>query len=552
VKVIILGIDGATLDILGPWSERGGLPNLARVLEGGAHGRLRSTIPPYSAQAWVSMMTGKSPAKHGVVDFFEQDANRTLRGYASSTLISGEAIWDILGRHSRRVGIVNVPLTYPPLPVNGYMVSGFMTPKGRDDYTHPRELREEILGVTGEYDPDPWDPLTPTKDLGSFVHWLDIAERAARYLEEKHPADFYISVIQVLDQLQHLFWDALANQKARTEPQMRKAWPLIQRCYETMDAAIGYRLDRLSEDTILLLVSDHGFQAANTWFNANRWLADQGFLCFSEDQVGWTKSTLARIGLTRENIKALIRRVDRFGLRRHVGRLTRATISRKLGETLAVPIDWSQTIAYSGTRTSEGIYINLKGREPHGIVEPGNEYEEARTRIMESLLALVDPSTGQPVVSAVYRREDVHSGEHLELMPDIFFSLDDKPYLVSDSTTTTRVFDPIPKDYVQGRHHSQGLFAAFGTNIAAGGKVESANIVDIAPTVLYAMDLPIPTDMDGRVLKEAFTEEYVQAHPVRYEEPVVVGRKGAPPTVEYTDEEQEAMQRRLRGLGYVS
>jgi len=552
VKVVILGIDGATLDILGPWAERGGLPNLARVLEGGAHGKLRSTIPPYSAQAWVSMMTGKSPARHGVVDFFEQDANRTFRGYASSTLISGEAIWDTLGRHSRRVGIVNVPLTYPPLPVNGYMVSGFMTPKGRDDYTYPRELREEILGVTGEYDPDPWDPLTPAKDLGSFVHWLDIAERAARYLEEKHPADLNISVIQVLDQLQHLFWDALANQEARTEPQMRKAWPLIQRCYETMDAAIGYRLDRLAEGTILLLVSDHGFQAVNTWFNANRWLADQGFLRFSEGQVGRTKSTLARIGLSRESIKALIRRVDRFGLRRHVGRLTRATISRKLGETLAVPIDWPQTVAYSGTRTSEGIYINLKGREPHGIVEPGDEYEEARTRIMESLSALVDPSTGQPVVSAVYRREDVHSGEHLGLMPDIFFSLDDKPYLVSDSTTTTRVFDPIPKDYVQGRHHSQGLFAAFGTHIAAGGKVENANIVDIAPTVLYAMDLPIPTDMDGRVLKEAFTEEYVQAHPIRYEEPVVGGRKGAPPTVEYTEREQEAMQRRLKGLGYVS
>ena len=114
------------------------------------------------------------------------------------------------------------------------------------------------------------------------------------------------------------------------------------------------------------------------------------------------------------------------------------------------------------------------------------------------------------------------------------------------------MFDPIPKDYVQGRHHSQGLFAAFGRHIASGGNVENANIVDIAPTVLYAMDLPVLTDMDGRVLKEAFTEEYVQAHPIRYEEPVVGGRKGAPPTVEYTDEEQEAMQRRLKGLGYVS
>jgi predicted AlkP superfamily phosphohydrolase/phosphomutase len=134
-RVILLGIDGASPNLLLPWAEQGQLPNLAQVLRKGAYGSLRSTIPPYSAQAWVSMMTGRQPSKHGVVDFFQREAGRPQHAFISSALIGGEAIWDVLGRYEKRVGMVNVPLTYPPLPVKGYMVSGFMTPKGRSDYT---------------------------------------------------------------------------------------------------------------------------------------------------------------------------------------------------------------------------------------------------------------------------------------------------------------------------------------------------------------------------------------------------------------------------------
>ncbi len=549
MNVVILGIDGATFDLLKPWAEQGKMPNLARLLALGAHGTLHSTVPPYSAQAWVSMMTGKSPAKHGVVDFFEQDSNHVRRGYASSTQIEGEAIWDTVSRHGKRVGIVNVPLTYPPLSVNGYMVSGFMTPKGREDYTYPSELRDEILGVTGEYNPDPWDPLTPSQDLNSFVHWMEIAEQAALYLLDRRGGDLYINVIQVLDQLQHLFWDILSNPAMQTESASR-LWPLIERCYANLDEAIGQRLDRLSPDTTLFLVSDHGFQPVKTWFNVNRWLAQAGFLKFEQGQMG-VKSVLAQVGLTRENIKALIRRVDSLGLRRRVGRLTRATISRKLGESLALPIDWAQTVAYSGTRTNEGIFLNVKGRDPQGIVEPGAQYEEIRERIMNELSRLVDAETGERVVTAVYRREDVHQGKYLDLMPDILFCLDDKPYLVSDSTTTTRVFDPISRDYVQGRHHSLGIVAAYGAGVAKGANTRDAHIVDVAPTILYAMGLPVPRDMDGRVLTEAFDPDYVAKHPIEYEDPSVTGRDPEQ-RQQYTQEEEEEMQRRLQGLGYVS
>jgi len=566
-KVIVLGIDGATFAVLGPWARRGRLPNLARLLQGGTHSIMRSTIPPYSAQAWVSMMTGKSPAKHGIVDFFQpvvrpsagrdagspakRDASGVRHSFVSSARIQGEAIWDTLSRHGKRVGVVNVPLTYPPAQVNGYMVSGFMTPKGRQDYTYPAELRQEILAVTGAYDPDPWDLLTPSQSLPELAHWMDIAEQAARYLLERHPVDFYVSVIQALDQLQHTLWDVIADESARQGPRGAQLWPWVERCYQKMDAIIGQRLGLLDEDTTLFVVSDHGFQKVNSWFYVNRWLADAGFLCFAEDRRGRGGTVLAKLGLTRDGIKTLIQKVDVLGLRRYVGRFTRAAIADKLEDALSPPIDWTRSVAYSGSRTSEGIFINLKGREPQGIVEPGAAYEQVRERIMRALSALVDPRTGERVVSAVYRREDVHNGEFLHLLPDVLFSLDDRPYLTSDSTTAMRAFAPLSRDDVRGRHHSHGVFAACGAGVVPGLELPEVAIVDVAPTILYAMDLPIPADMDGRVLEEAFTPEYRRSHPIRYEAPPAGAAREAGPEPVYSDEEDAEMQRRLRGLGYL-
>jgi predicted AlkP superfamily phosphohydrolase/phosphomutase len=548
-KVILLGIDGATLDLLLPWVEQGKLPNLGLVLRDGAHGTLRSTIPPYSAEAWVSMMTGKTPAKHGVLDFFEQGTGPTQHAFISSALITGEAIWHTMGRHGRRVGIVNVPLTYPPVPVNGYMVSGFMTPRGREDYTYPAELRAEILSVTGQYDPDPWD-LTPEQDLGSFKRWMDITEQAATYLYDSYPVDLYVNVIQALDQLQHSFWDVLTDEDARQTVVGSEVWPSLEACYGRMDKAIGRRLEWLDDDTTLFLASDHGFQEVHSWFHVNRWLADRGFLHFAPGHVSRAKSALSGMGLTREGVKTLVRRLDPLGVRRLLGRFTRASIADSLDDALALPIDWSRTVAYSGSRTSEGIYINVKGRDPRGTVAPGPEYEEVRTNIMGELSSLIDPRNGQPAVNGVYRREELYSGEFVPCMPDILLGLDDRPYLVSENTAAKEAFEAIAGSDIKGRHHTQGTFAAVGAHVV-GGLVLEANIVDVAPTILYAMDLPIPEDMDGRVLQEAFTPEYRQSHPIRREESGAV-KPTAGPAAAYSEEEEEQMLRRLRDLGYLS
>jgi predicted AlkP superfamily phosphohydrolase/phosphomutase len=551
-KAIILGLDGATWDVLLPRVERGEMPNLAGLLERGAWGGLRSTTPPFSAQAWVSLSTGKNQARHGVVDFWERSPGAPLsehRTFVSSRLVRGETLWQAAGRHGRRVGVVNVPVSYPPTPVEGYLVSGFLTPPDKPDYVYPEALKDEIEALVPGYKPDPFDPLGATQQqLVELADWMEKHEKVARQLMERHPADLFFSVVQAVDHLQHLFWNDIAGRSA--DPG-RAA--LIDHCYTLADDILGHRLERLDGETAFFLVSDHGFGPAHKWFHVNRFLLEQGLLALGEAQGSGPGAALARLGLTPQRLRDLMRRLDVLGLRRRVGRLARVTVGRQIDGALSRPIDWSRTQAVSGSPASEGIFVNLKGREPNGVVEPGEPYEALRDRLAGELLTLRDPDTGERVVQAVYRREELYSGPFLDLLPDLVFDLGNGPYLASDAPMAARVLEPLPPSLLQGRHRPTGVLAAAGAGIAAGQRIEGARIVDVAPTVLYALDLPIPDDMDGRPLVEIFDDGYRAAHPVRYEPAVEeTDLTGFSEPVSSTEEEEAEMERRLRGLGYIS
>ena len=265
MKVIILGLDGATWDVLWPRIERGAMPHLTGLLEQGAWGSLRSTIPPFSAQAWTSLSTGKNQARHGVVDFWERDPRSPgeRRTFVSSRQVQGETLWQTAGRHGRRVGVVNVPVTYPPTPVNGYLVSGFLTPPGRTDYVYPATLKDEIEALVPGYKPDPFDPLGATRQqLVELVTWMERHETVARYLLDGDPPDLFFGVVQAIDHLQHLFWneidgtasheldelhEELGSRKARKDATDAEGLVrgLIERCYGMADGIIGDRLRRL-------------------------------------------------------------------------------------------------------------------------------------------------------------------------------------------------------------------------------------------------------------------------------------------------------------------
>jgi predicted AlkP superfamily phosphohydrolase/phosphomutase len=550
-RVIVLGIDGATFDILDPWVQAGWMPHLAGLFSGGCRATMRSTIPPYTPQAWVSMMTGKTPAQHGVVDFVERGEDRTARGFVSSTLIAGEAVWDTASRHGRSVGVLNMPLTYPPRPLNGFMVSGLLTPRDRQDYTYPAELRQEILSAVPGYEPDPYEPLSLDRDVANFAQWTQNGEVVARHLHESRPVDLFINVVQTIDFLQHILWRALSDPAVRAKAPFDRLWPTVLNLIGAVDDQIGERLRWMDNSTTLFLVSDHGFQPVKRWFYVNRWLQQQGWLHLQAPHGGLGQALAARGHWTTRDIKALVRRLDVLGLRRYLGRLARGRIADQLEASLAAPIDWTRTRASCAPSTNEGIYVNVQGRDANGIVAPGNEYEDARSQIMAELAELRDPATGRTVVSAVHRREDVYSGEFLELMPDILMEFEDRPYLVSETTAGAAPLAPMPEGYVEGRHHPRGIFAAFGPLIEPGRTLPDVSIVDVAPTLLYALDLPVPADMTGRVVERAFRPDYRDEHPVRSEDGSVAptGRRQGS---SYDQEEEDDMRRRLQGLGYLT
>ncbi len=545
-KAIILGLDGATFDILLPRAAEGQMPNLNDLLQQGTWGEMRSTTPPFSAQAWVSLNTGKNQARHGVVDFWEPSADHVRRNFVNARLIHGETIWQIAGRHGLRVGIVNVPVTYPPQPVNGYLVTGFLTPQGKDDYVYPEALKDEVVSLVPDYVPDPFDPLGPGKrQLQELAGWMEKHERVARHLAEGHSTDLFFSVVQALDHLQHLFWNDVSNQAGEG-----RYTSLVDHCFRLADEIIGHRRRMLDGKTHLFLVSDHGFGPVRNWFHVNRFLQEQGLLTLGEVQGKGVAAAAAHLGLTPQRLRSLVRSLDVLGLRRWMGRLARVTIGRELERNLAPPIDWSKTQAISGSPASEGVFVNLKGREPQGIVEPGAPYEALRERLRDGLTALRDPESGEPVVQAVYRREELYEGPFLDLLPDVVFDLGDGPYLASDAPAAPQMLEPLPPGTLQGRHRLTGVFLAAGPGIREGGRIEGARIVDVAPTVLYALGLPIPEDMDGRPLLEIFDKNYQEAHPLRYAPPAQIEEAAAEAL--YDQEEAAEMERRLRGLGYVS
>jgi predicted AlkP superfamily phosphohydrolase/phosphomutase len=548
-KVVILGLDGATFDLLLPRVERGEMPHLAALLERASWGDLRSTIPPFSAQAWVSLATGQNQARHGVVDFWQHGADLSpgqRRSFVTARQVQSETLWQIVGRHGLQVGIVNVPVTYPPQDVNGYLVSGFLTPPGRQDYTYPAGLRDEILALVPDYEPDPFDPLGASRrQILELESWMEKHERVARHLAARRPADLLFSVAQALDHLQHLFWDDAAG-----GPGAGEYGALVDRCYRLADEIIGQRAGLLDGATDLFLVSDHGFGPVRKWFHVNRFLQEQGLLVLGQAEGGAAGGSLARLGLTPQRLRAFLRRADLLGLRRRVGRLARVTLGRRIDQALTPAVDWSRTRAISGSPATEGIFLNVKGREPQGIVEPGEEYEALRERLIQELLALRDPEAGEQVLDAVYRREDLYEGPFLHQLPDLVFDLGDHPYLAGDSLTAGSVLEPLPRDFLQGRHRAAGVFVAAGPDIRPAQRLSGARIVDVAPTVLYALGLPIPEDMDGQPLLDIFTDDYRAAQPVEYAPPHRPGDAGDQPA--YDQDDLDEMERRLQGLGYMT
>jgi predicted AlkP superfamily phosphohydrolase/phosphomutase len=515
---------------------------------------LESTRPPTTAPAWVACVTGANPGQHGVFDFRESpflDAGRPL---ISSRSVRVPTLWQILNHHQRTVGLLNVPVSYPPQPVaeGGFVVAGMMSPGPESGFARPRELRAD-LNARGyvidveiqKYDVEAEaDAYRFLDDLEAMLHKR--AEALFRLMDDR-PWQFLMAVFVAADRIQHLFWKTLADPEshfyhAPAAPRLRAR---ILAVYQAIDDVVGRVLARVDADgeTDLFVVSDHGFGSTKTWFNVNRWLQKEGWLRLKP-------AAALRKRLFYEAMVLNDSRLVKTLLPESLGRAVRGRVrgGRSVFKTdLDRCIDWPQTRAFFASIPAQGIYINVR-RDGIGTVEPGAEYEELRQEIRDRLLVLADPRTGQRLVDQAWFREELYHGPYTHLAPDVLFVARDYACLGRELLGTRGVIET-SMNWANGFHRMNGIFMAYGPRVRRGARIEGATMVDVAPTVLHGLGLPVPANMDGQVLTDLFAPEFVAANPVRHEAPLA----GADLAFDegYTDDEQAEVSGRLAALGYI-
>jgi len=551
-QVLVIGLDGATFDIIDPLVAEGKMPTLARLARQGARATLTSTIPPNSAPAWTSFMTGLNPAKHGILDFRAVDL-RSYEVYTStfvtSAAFAGKTIFDMAGKGTRGVVAFRVPLTYPTWPTNGLMVAGYPTPDRTQAYTYPADLADSLNPIAIFSHDEILKAGIAEERRNADFELKVLLDNMGRWLKENRH-DFYMAVTGISDGFHHKFW----KYHDPSHPLHDPSWPasdknIIREYYQRLDEAVAALLDLVDDSWLVVVMSDHG-GGPRPWrhFNTNAWLATQGWLAIKGRGGNHHLYAGARYALEWARNRLPVRDWVAHHLPDRI-RQEAAAVRNFTGL-----VDWTRTRAYRVPLQfpAEGIQINVRGRQPQGMVASGLEYETLREEIIQALREVRDPETGKPAVQQVWRREDIYVPGDLEAVPDIVFVT--APHL-DCGPDLRHVFSDVPLSFLErlnGEHTMEGITFFWGEGVRAGARLD-VSILDLPPTLLWALGLPVPPEMDGRVVTEAFTDAYLASHPVQMGAPLsgdqVAG--GRADTEGLTREEEEEIRKALAGLGYV-
>jgi predicted AlkP superfamily phosphohydrolase/phosphomutase len=543
-RLLIIGWDGATYDLLQPMVQAGWLPNVQRVLAQGAHGVLRSTVPPLTAPAWTSFQTGLNPGRHGVFSFQRGLDAAFEREFVNSTTIDGPRLWHWLAQHGLTSGVINLPMTWPPqpMPSGSYLVTGMETPSTDHPFTDPPELADELRAIGYVCD---LRILLHERDLRTVAGVTAVAQDLLEVLQHREaailkllverPTDALVVVFETPDRLQHWAWQAIEEALAKRDTAERTALhAVVEACYRELDRITGRLLDEAaSPDTHVFLVSDHGFGPMRSRFHVDQWLAQQGWLTYAGG-----KATV------RQRLRAPLQRVKRLVPRAWLLKGRRAFAVSRI-------IDWPRTRAYSGTTMEHAVYINLQGREPEGAVSPV-DFDRLRQQIGQALLRVRDSRSGrdQPVVQAVYLREQLFHGPHVDEAPDLLFTLA-PGYEPTSELSSGGVWSDASQEGA-GIHQPAGVLMMMGPGIVPGSRLPDRDMVDVLPTIHYALGLPVPATLDGQVVAPAFDPAHLAANPPVFSNAPEPDTKGLGASASYTPEDAAQMEEHLTALGYLS
>jgi predicted AlkP superfamily phosphohydrolase/phosphomutase len=535
-RILLLGIDGAEPTLLFRWAGAGLLPNFAGLMARGAHGPLASTIHPLTPQAWTSMVTGVNPGRHGIFDFGKRAAHSYDIELVDSRDRRAPAFWQFAPA-GVRLGVANVPLTWPPEPLPGFMVAGMHAPSAAEAVWPP-----EILGELGDgYRVDVMSHWYggSARFLSDLFAMHDARHAAFLRLWDHHLPDLGFFVYVAADRAQHALWGAMTPAHVAEPRAHGDLGDAIFETYFAMDRALGDWLARLGPDDSLLVVSDHGFGDLRRDVYLNRALIDAGLLRFdpakirafapppaphADPQHAWVREREPTGGSSADDDETLA-----LGL----GDPRRLNFST---------VDWGATVAFSRGLCGN-VWLNLEGREPEGCVRPVDE-ARTRERVKKALLAIVDPDEGRPLVDRLIEKEEIYHGPSLADAPDLLVVMRDYAYTTRGATEFwgRTAVGPVVVGHT-GNHRLHGVFLAAGPQIAPG-PVAGAHIYDVLPTLFHAAGWPIPSDLDGRPLTEIFRPA---CREIRYGPPTP--ERTAQPSA-MTAAEREVILQRLRDLGY--
>ncbi len=374
-KVLVIGLDCAEPSLVFErWRDQ--LPNLRSLMEQGVWTTMNSTVPPITVPAWSCMMSSKDPGTLGIYGFRNRkDYSYSGLSFATSTAVREPRLWDILSKGGKRVVVLGVPQTYPPSPVNGIMVSCFLTPDpAKNPYTYPPALRDEIDAVLGKdrYMVDVSDYRTENKDgvLREIYEMTDRRFVLAKHFLQTKPWDFFMLVEMGVDRIHHAFWQFFDPHHRKYQAGSPYA-DAIRKYYLHVDRLIGELVaaipDADRDKTAVVVVSDHGAKRIDGGIAVNEWLIREGYLT----------------------------------VREYPEQLT------PLGKLIAQnKVDWANTKAWSEGGYYARVFLNVQGREPQGVVEP-HAYETVRDELIQKLEALGDEN-GRPIGTRVYRPEKLY------------------------------------------------------------------------------------------------------------------------------------------------
>jgi predicted AlkP superfamily phosphohydrolase/phosphomutase len=436
-RAAVIGLDGVPCRMIKSLAAQGVMPVMAKLLEDGYACKMDSSMPPVSSVAWTSFMTGMNPAKHNIFGFMDRRRESYSIYFPNATQIKAPTLWDILTDAGKKTVAVNIPQTYPARETNGVIISGFVA-LDLEKAVYPHKLVEALQKMDYRIDVD-YQNADERKEefFKDLFYTLKKRRDTFLYLLGKVPWDLFIGVFTGTDRLQHYFWDDYEN----TDSPWHQT---VLDYYRAIDTVIGEMTEKMSGDTALLMLSDHGFAHLEKEVFINSWLKKQGYLQLKNDAA-------------------------------------RSFEDMDVEATRAFALDPAR------------IYINLKGVMPRGIVSPGLEYEQLVKELSDGFLALRDEEAGQQLIARVFRKEDIYTGPFIDKAPDLVL-WGAQGYDLKGAVSKTSL---LGKGRFTGMHtHEDAFFYLKGL---APLKVKP-HIQDLAPTILQLLGMPIPPDMDGRPL----------------------------------------------------